>query len=91
MDGGKGGESIVIWQLEFWLLFVLIALAAIALQARDLLAAVVVLSGYSFVMALLFVAMGAVDVAFTEATLGAGVTGVLFLVALFSMERRSKD
>jgi len=81
----------VIWQVEFWLLIVLVALALIALEVRDLLAAAVVLGGYSFVMALLFVAMGAVDVAFTEATLGAGVSGVLFLVALFFMERRSKD
>jgi uncharacterized MnhB-related membrane protein len=81
----------VIWQVEFWLLIVLVALAVIALQVRDLLAAVVVLSGYSFVMAILFASMGAVDVAFTEATLGAGVTGVLFVVALFFMERRSRD
>ena len=81
----------MIWQVEFWLLIVLVALALIALQVRDLVAAAVVLSGYSFVMALLFVAMGAIDVAFTEATLGAGVSGVLFLVALFFMERRSKD
>jgi multicomponent Na+:H+ antiporter subunit B len=81
----------VIWQVEFWLLIVLVALALIALHVRDLLAAVVVLSAYSFVMALLFVAMGAVDVAFTEATLGAGVSGVLFVVALFFMERRSSD
>jgi uncharacterized MnhB-related membrane protein len=42
-------------------------------------------------MALLFVAMGAVDVAFTEATLGAGVSGVLFIIALFSVNRRSED
>lgn len=81
----------MIWQVEFWLLITLVGLAIIALQVRDLVAAAVVLSGYSFVMALLFVTMGAVDVAFTEATLGAGVTGVLFLVALFFMERRSKD
>jgi energy-converting hydrogenase B subunit D len=81
----------VIWQVEFWLLIVLVALALIALEVRDLLAAAVVLSGYSFVMALLFAAMGAVDVAFTEATLGAGVSGVLFLVALFFLERRSND
>jgi uncharacterized MnhB-related membrane protein len=81
----------MIWQIEFWLLIVLVTLALIALRVRDLLAAAVVLSGYSFVMALLFVAMGAVDVAFTEAALGAGVTGVLFLVALFFMERRSND
>ncbi len=81
----------MIWQIDFWLLIILIALALIALKIRDLLAAVAVLSGYSFVMALLFVSMGAVDVAFTEAALGAGVTGVLFVVALFAMERSSVD
>lgn len=81
----------MIWEIEFWLLIVLVGLALIALRVRDLLAASVVLTGYSFVMALLFVSMGAIDVAFTEATLGAGVSGVLFLVALFRMERRSSD
>jgi len=81
----------MIWQIEFWLLCVLVFLAIMALTVRDLLAAVVILSGYSFVMALLFVSMGAVDVGFTEATLGAGVSGVLFVVALFAMERRSAD
>jgi uncharacterized MnhB-related membrane protein len=81
----------MIWQIEFWLLLVLLFLAVSALSVRDLLASVVILSGYSFVMALLFVSMGAVDVGFTEATLGAGVTGVLFVVALFVMQRRSED
>jgi energy-converting hydrogenase B subunit D len=81
----------MIWQVEFWLLIVLVFLAITALSLRDLLAAVVILSGYSFVMALLFVSMGALDVAFTEATLGAGVSGVLFIIALFVMERRSQD
>lgn len=81
----------MIWQVEFWLLLVLVFLAITALSVRDLLAAVVILSGYSFVMALLFVSMGAVDVAFTEATLGAGVSGVLFVIALFSVNRRSED
>lgn len=81
----------MIWEVEFWLLIVLVFLAITALSLRDLLAAVVILSGYSFVMALLFVSMGALDVAFTEATLGAGVSGVLFVIALFAMERRSQD
>ncbi len=81
----------MIWQIEIWLLWVLVFLALTALTVRDLLAAVVILSGYSFVMALLFVSMGAIDVAFTEATLGAGVSGVLFVVALFAMEQRSTD
>jgi energy-converting hydrogenase B subunit D len=81
----------MIWQIELWLLLVLVFLAVTALSVRDLLGAVVILGAYSFVMALLFVSMGAVDVAFTEATLGAGVSGVLFVVALFVMERRSED
>ncbi len=81
----------MIWQVEFWLLGILAVLAVIALEVRDLLAAAAVLSGYSFVMALLFATMGAVDVAFTEAALGAGVSGVLMVVALFAMERRSLD
>jgi uncharacterized MnhB-related membrane protein len=81
----------MIWQIEFWLLLVLVILAGTALMVRDLLAAVVILSAYSFVMALLFVSMGAVDVAFTEATLGAGVSGVLFVIALFSLDRKSDD
>jgi uncharacterized MnhB-related membrane protein len=81
----------MIWQIEFWLLLVLVILAVTALMVRDLLAAVVILSAYSFVMALLFASMGAVDVAFTEATLGAGVSGVLFVIALFSLDRKSDD
>lgn len=81
----------MIWQLDFWLLVLLIASALIALHIRDLLAAVAVLTAYSFFMALLFAEMGAVDVALTEATLGAGVTGVFFVIAIFVMRRRSRD
>ncbi len=81
----------MIWQIDFWLLVILIIAALIALQVRDLLAAVAVLAAYSFLVALLFAQMGAIDVAFVEATLGAGVTGVLFIIALFHMKRRSED
>ncbi len=81
----------MIWQIDFWLLVILIFAALIALQVRDLLAAVAVLAAYSFLVALLFAQMGAIDVAFVEATLGAGVTGVLFIIALFHMKRRSED
>ncbi len=81
----------MIWQIDFWLLVILIIAALIALQVRDLLAAVAVLAAYSFFVALLFAQMGAIDVAFVEATLGAGITGVLFIVALFLTRRRSED
>lgn len=52
-------------------------------RARNLFG-VVVLSGiYSFLMATVLVAMDAVDVAMTEAAVGAGISTVLFLGALF--------
>lgn len=81
----------MIWQVDFWLMIVLILFAILALELRDLLASVGVLTGYSFLMALLFAELGAPDVALTEAALGAAVTGVFLLVALGFMERRSED
>lgn len=74
--------------MDFWLLIILIVAAITALQVRDLLAAVVALSAYSFLMALLFAQLGAIDVSFVEATLGAGLSGVFFVVALFAIKRR---
>jgi len=74
------------------LLFVVAVVAAIvALQVRDLLAAAALLSVFSFVVALLYAALGAVDVGFNEAVLGAGVTGLLLVVALYHTRRRSVD
>jgi len=80
----------MIWQLDFWLLLVLVATALIALEVRQLVTAVVVLTAYSFVMALLFAALGAVDVALTEAALGAALTGVFFISALFVLNGRDR-
>jgi uncharacterized MnhB-related membrane protein len=81
----------MILQLDFWLMLVLVAAAFTALEVKDLLAAVGVLTGYSFLMALLFAELGAPDVALTEAALGAGLTGIFLLVALAFMNRRSED
>ena len=81
----------MILQLDFWLLVILIITAVIALSVHDLLAAVAVLSAYSFFVALLFSQMGAIDVAFVEATLGAGISGAFFIVVLFLTRRRSED
>jgi len=81
----------MVWQIDFWLLVIVIITALIALSLRDLLAAVVALAAYSFFMALLFAQMGAIDVAFVEVTLGAGISGVFFIVVLFLTSRRSED
>ena len=79
------------WEVEIIFFIVLIITAVLALYVKNLLTAVVTLSVFSFMSALLYVVMGAVDVAFTEAVVGAGVTGVLFVVLIFRTTRRSVD
>lgn len=63
------------------LVAMVLAVGAIALQ-RNLFAAVVLAAAYSFLMATVLVALDAVDVAMTEAAVGAGVSTVLLLGAL---------
>lgn len=79
------------WELELILFVFLLVTAIIALESKDLLIAVVMLTAFSFLMALLFVTMGAVDVGFTEGVVGAGVTGILFIVALYQTTNRTVD
>jgi energy-converting hydrogenase B subunit D len=76
---------------ELVLYLFLLSTAIIALETRSLLASVGALSAFSFTAALLFVSMGAVDVAFTEAVVGAGVVGVFFVMAILQTTRRSSD
>lgn len=66
----------------------LIALAAIRL--RDLFAVVMLFGVYSFMTASLFMDLDAVDVAFTEAAVGAGVTTMLMLSTLRLTSRWEK-
>ena len=63
---------------------VLMAVTVCVIARSRNLFGVVVLSGiYSFLMAVVLVAMDAVDVAMTEASVGAGLSTVLFLGALY--------
>jgi multicomponent Na+:H+ antiporter subunit B len=77
--------------LDYLVFPLLLVLAWASLAVRDLLAAVFILGGYSFMSALALAQMGAVDVGFTEAAVGAGVTGVFFLMAIARTTRRSED
>lgn len=79
------------WELEIILFIFLLITALIALESKDLLVAVVMLTAFSFLLALLFTVMGAIDVGFTEAVVGAGVTGVLLTVAIKKTTFRSED
>jgi multicomponent Na+:H+ antiporter subunit B len=80
----------VIIPLDLIIFLVLIVTAVLALAVKDLLAAVALLAGYSLFAALLFAGVAAVDVALVEAALGAGLTGVLFIIAILATRRRSE-
>ena len=61
-------------------LFVMLVSTALAIVRMERLFAVVMLSSvFSLLSALLFVTLDAVDVAFTEAAVGAGISTVLML------------
>lgn len=72
------------------LLALLIATAVAVARARDLLAAVVLFAMYGMTLCVVWQHRGAPDVAVTEAAVGAGITTVLFLVAIARTERREK-
>jgi multicomponent Na+:H+ antiporter subunit B len=69
------------------LLGFLVVTAMAAVRLRDLFAVVMLFGIYSFLAAGLFIDLDAVDVAFTEAAVGAGVTTVLMLSTLRLTER----
>ena len=71
-------------------LFVFICAIA-AITVRDLLSAVIILGAYSFLMCLLWTQMAAIDVAFTEASVSAGIGTVLMIGAVSRTKRRSND
>ncbi|MEN8245831.1 MAG: hydrogenase subunit MbhD domain-containing protein [Thermodesulfobacteriota bacterium] len=81
----------MIWQIEIVILIIVIILAVGALSVKDLLGAATLFGAYSFMMCLLWAIMGAVDVAFTEASVGAGVSTVMFVAAVFRTSRRTQD
>lgn len=81
----------MIWQLDLAILTLVVITGIGALQVKDLLGAGIMFGAYSFLMCLLWAIMGAVDVSFTEASVGAGVSTVFFISAIFHTTRRTKD
>ena len=74
--------------MEDLTLAILVGLALAAVRLRDLLGATAVLGAYSLMMAVLWAQMNALDVGFTEAAVGAGISTVLLLAALERIGRR---
>jgi multicomponent Na+:H+ antiporter subunit B len=75
--------KLMIFSFELLLLLLLIVTAAGTTLVKDLISAVLLLGSYSFFLALAWAWLGAVDVAFVEAVVGAGLGTVLFLLTLF--------
>ena len=65
------------------LLLLMAATVCVLARNRNLFSVIILSGAYSFLMATVLVAMDAVDVAMTEASVGAGMSMVLFLSALF--------
>jgi multicomponent Na+:H+ antiporter subunit B len=77
--------------MSFLILLLLVGLAVAAVRVRDLLAATAILGAYSLMMAVLWCMMNALDVAFTEAAVGAGISTVLMLAALLRIGSDESD
>jgi len=81
----------MIWQLDLAILTLVVLTGIAAITIKDLLSTAIIYGAYSFMMCLLWSIMGSVDVAFTEASVGAGVSTVFFVAAVFRTTRRTKD
>ena len=71
---------------EISLLLLLLVTAAGAILVKDLMSAILLLGCYSFFLSVVWAWLGAVDVAFVEAVVGAGLATVLFLLTLFGTQ-----
>ena len=81
----------MLWQLDLAILTLVVIASIGTIMVRDLLGAAILFGAYSFMMCLLWAIMGAVDVSFTEASVGAGVSTVFLVAAVFRTTRRTKD
>jgi len=75
--------------LDICLMALLVVVAFAIVRMRSLFAIVMLQGVYSLVCAVWFVTLDAVDVAFTEAAVGAGVSTVLMLSAMLLADRKS--
>lgn len=76
--------------LDFGLMAMLLVVAFAVVRIRSLFAIVMLQGVYSLLSAAWFVSLDAVDVAFTEAAVGAGISTVLMLGAMLLTDRQAK-
>ena len=66
--------------INAFLVTIMLAIGIALLKTRTVIFTVVLTSAYSLIAALMFITLDAVDVAFTEASVGAGISTILFFL-----------
>ena len=67
--------------IQLMLLFLIVCAIAVSVT-RDLLTSVIIYMAYSLIMSVIWITLESPDLAITEAAVGAGVTSLLFFLAL---------
>ena len=66
---------------QMMLIFLIVCAIAVCLT-RNLLTSVIIYMGYSMIMSIIWITLESPDLAITEAAVGAGITSLLFFLAL---------
>ena len=77
--------------MNILLLSLILCLSIFSLLAKDLLNSIIALSAISILSALLFTLLRAPDVAITEASVGAGVSTIIYVWAIRHTKRKDQD
>jgi len=77
--------------INAFLVTLMMGIAISLLKTRSIIFTVILTSAYSLVAALMFITLDAVDVAFTEASVGAGISTILFLSAMAYLPKEEEQ
>ncbi len=75
-----------------WVLIILmVVLAIVSIELKNLIAAVVAMGGVSLIISFLFLLLQAPDVAMAEASIGAALTTAIYIIGVRQTERSEKN
>ena len=77
--------------INAFLVSVMLGIGIALLRTRTVIFTVILTSAYSLIAALMFITLDAVDVAFTEASVGAGISTILFLAAMAYLPKEEEE
>ena len=77
--------------INAFLVTIMLSIAIALIKTRTVIFTVILTSAYSLLAALMFITLDAVDVAFTEASVGAGISTILFLAAMAYLPKKEEE